>query len=162
MVCNVVDHADAYDLGNDTLSEIAAGVVVYANAVTRRGNQTCFVNPPTYECESDIGWGWQRCSEMVMPIAPSNNTMFQPHPFDFNAFTKGCIENYGVPPRPHWVTTYYGGHNIKLILERFSSNIIFSNGLKDPYSSGEVLQNISDTVVVVTTVNDQFVLNKHG
>ncbi|KAJ4835620.1 hypothetical protein Tsubulata_010864 [Turnera subulata] len=172
MVCNAVDHADAYGLGNDTLSKIAAGVVVYANAVTRGGNQTCFVNPstyesesinpPTYESESKIGWGWQRCSEMVMPIAPSNNTMFQAHPFNFNAFTKNCIEEYGVPPRPHWVTTYYGGHNIKLILERFGSNIIFSNGLKDPYSSGGVLQNISDTVVAVTTVNGSHCLDLDG
>ncbi|KAJ4841330.1 hypothetical protein Tsubulata_039536, partial [Turnera subulata] len=102
-ICSGVD-GDAF--GNDTLSKIFAGV--YALTVGR--NISCFVIPLTYESESDIGWGWQTCSEMVMPIAPGNNTMFEPKPFNFNAFTKDCIKKYDVPPRPHWVTTYYGGH----------------------------------------------------
>ncbi|KAK6163445.1 hypothetical protein DH2020_000309 [Rehmannia glutinosa] len=42
---------------------------------------------------------------------------------------------------------------IKLVLHRFGSNIIFSNGLKDPYSSGGVLEDISDSIVAVTTLN---------
>ncbi|KAK1586970.1 hypothetical protein Q3G72_008151 [Acer saccharum] len=49
--------------------------------------------------------------------------------------------------------------NIKLILQRFGSNIIFSNGLKDPYSSGGVLENISDSVVAVNTVNGSHCLD---
>ncbi|KAI8005608.1 hypothetical protein LOK49_LG07G00614 [Camellia lanceoleosa] len=38
----------------------------------------------------------------------------------------------------------------------FASNIIFSNGLRDSYSSGGVLEDISDSVLAVSTVNVQF------
>ncbi|XP_050224744.1 uncharacterized protein LOC126674339 isoform X2 [Mercurialis annua] len=49
--------------------------------------------------------------------------------------------------------------SIKLILQRFGSNIIFSNGLKDPYSSGGVLENISDTILAVHTANGSHCLD---
>lgn len=78
--------------------------------------------------------------------------MFPAAPFNLNRFIKYCKGLYGVSPRPHWVTTYYGGHDIKLVLHRFGSNIIFSNGLKDPYSSGGVLEDISKSMRAVTTV----------
>ncbi|THG14588.1 hypothetical protein TEA_001300 [Camellia sinensis var. sinensis] len=98
----------------------------------------------------------ETCSEMVIPIGRgSNDTMFFAWPFNLTSFTEDCINSFGVPPRPHWVTTYYGGHAIKAILQRFASNIIFSNGLRDPYSCAGVLQDISETVVAVYTVNDQ-------
>lgn len=51
----------------------------------------------------------QRCSEMVMPISTSNDTMFPPRTFDHESFSIYCNQLYGVTPRPHWVTTYYGG-----------------------------------------------------
>lgn len=122
---------------------------------------------------------------MVIPIGRGNDTMFEPDPFILSSYIEQCKSIYGVPPRPHWVTSYYGGHvrilylssqtinfqstwstllskyfvgchvvfttntktnisenfmahcqDIKLILHRFGSNIIFSNGLRDPYSTG--------------------------
>ncbi|XP_062170967.1 uncharacterized protein LOC133876730 [Alnus glutinosa] len=51
--------------------------------------------------------------------------------------------------------------DIKLILQRFASNIIFSNGLKDPYSSGGVLEDISDSIVAVSTINGSHCLDIH-
>lgn len=49
---------------------------------------------------------------MVMPIGigKDDNSMFQAAPFDINKFTEDCEKQYGVSPRPHWITTYYGGH----------------------------------------------------
>ncbi|TXG73737.1 hypothetical protein EZV62_002316 [Acer yangbiense] len=44
-----------------------------------------------------------------------------------------------------------GSEDIKSVLGKFASNILFSNGLRDPYSVGGVLQDISDTVVAVYT-----------
>nr|XP_007150133.1 hypothetical protein PHAVU_005G129500g [Phaseolus vulgaris]ESW22127.1 hypothetical protein PHAVU_005G129500g [Phaseolus vulgaris] len=127
VICGGIDRGS---FGSDVLSKIYAGVVAL------RGNTTCKVNAPTIVSETTLGWRWQTCSEMVIPIGIGNNSMFQPQPFSFKSFANGCKKLYGVSPRPHWVTTYYGGHNIKLILQKFGSNIIFYNGLRDPYSSG--------------------------
>ena len=46
---------------------------------------------------------------MVIPISVSNDTMFPPYKFDLNKYIDDCKALYGVPPRPHWVTTYFGG-----------------------------------------------------
>ncbi|OMO90296.1 ATPase assembly factor ATP10, mitochondria [Corchorus olitorius] len=152
IVCGGIDGAPK---GTDILGRIFAGVVAYM------GNKSCYdmdeYNHPT---ETFMGWRWQTCSEIVMPIGHGNNdTMFPPAPFNLNRFIKKCKSLFGVQPQPHWVTTYYGGHDLKLILHRFASNIIFSNGLRDPYSSGGVLENISDSVVAVYTVNGSHCLD---
>ncbi|XP_057458054.1 uncharacterized protein LOC130748827 [Lotus japonicus] len=154
-ICGAIDGGASF--GSDILSRIYAGVVAF------KGNSTCKVNGPIIDFESDQGWKWQTCSEMVMPIGiEGNNTMFQPDPFNFKRFAKECKKSFGVSPRPHWVTTYYGGHNIKLVLQKFGSNIIFSNGLRDPYSSGGVLSDISDSLVAIYTVNGAHCLDLHS
>ncbi|MFQ6631552.1 hypothetical protein Gotur_009182, partial [Gossypium turneri] len=128
-ICRGIDGANETQ---DILSKIFAGVVAYYDEV----NLSCYINLPTNESETTVGWRWQTCSEMVIPIGIENGTMFQPDPFNLTSFIQECKTIFGVPPRPHWVTSYYGGHDIKLILQRFGSNIIFSNGLRDPYSGG--------------------------
>ena len=47
---------------------------------------------------------------MVIPIGRNNDTMFPPDPFILSSYIEHCTSMYGVPPRPHWVTSYYGGH----------------------------------------------------
>ncbi|XP_059429040.1 uncharacterized protein LOC132162838 [Corylus avellana] len=152
IICGGIDGAP---FGTDILTKIFAGLVAYI------GNHSCYVNNgPTSISETDVGWGWQTCTEMVMPIGViGNDSMFQPDPFVLSSYIEMCSRFFGVPPRPHWVTTYYGGHDIKLILHKFGSNIIFSNGLRDPYSSGGVLENISHSVVAVHTVNGSHCLD---
>ncbi|KAK6144286.1 hypothetical protein DH2020_021106 [Rehmannia glutinosa] len=49
--------------------------------------------------------------------------------------------------------------DIKLVLNRFGSNIIFSNGLRDPYSSGGALGDLSESIVAVTTTNGSHCLD---
>ncbi|KAL3828521.1 hypothetical protein ACJIZ3_017323 [Penstemon smallii] len=145
MVCDGIDGTK----GNDVLGRIFRGVISY------KGKYDCYdTNEYNYPSQTTVGWHWQTCSEMVMPIGvEKNGTMFPTSPFNLHHFTNQCMGLYGVPPRPHWITTYYGGHDIKLVLRRFGSNIIFSNGLKDPYSGGGVLKDISGSVLAVTTVN---------
>ncbi|XP_030454950.1 uncharacterized protein LOC115676201 [Syzygium oleosum] len=153
-ICNGIDGANTTE--NGILGKIFAGAVAY------EGNSTCYfnsptngsqanVNPPTDVSETSLGWGWQVCSEMVFPIGITDNPMFQPAPFNLSRFIDDCNHEYGVAPRPHWITTYYGGQDIELVLHRFGSNIIFSNGLRDPYSSAGVLKNISDSILAVYT-----------
>uniref|UniRef100_A0A2C9UN91 Lysosomal Pro-X carboxypeptidase n=1 Tax=Manihot esculenta TaxID=3983 RepID=A0A2C9UN91_MANES len=135
MICDAIDEGP---FGKDILSKIFAGVVASS------GTSRCYVNPDDTLTQTDddtltqtdLGWEWQT------------------YPFTVSSRIKQCKTEFGVVPRPHWITTYYGGNDIKLILQRFGSNIIFSNGLRDPYSSGGILQNISDTVLAVYTVNE--------
>ncbi|GLT80827.1 hypothetical protein SLA2020_522420 [Shorea laevis] len=151
-LCRAIDGAA---IVTDILGRIFAGVVAH------KPKRTCYdmdeYNHPT---DQNLGWRWQVCSEMVMPIGHGkDDSMFPPAPFNLNTFTKACKSLFGVQPQPHWITTYYGGYDLKLILHRFGSNIIFSNGLRDPYSSGGVLENISDSVVAIYTVNGSHCLD---
>ncbi|KAK2354036.1 lysosomal Pro-X carboxypeptidase [Trifolium repens] len=142
MICNAIDQASH---GHNIIDKIYSGVVAFY------GNHTCHIHHST--SKKDDGWGWQTCTEMVMPYGKGNDSMFPLDPFDLKNYTKNCEKIYGVSPRPHWISSYYGGHDIKLVLKRFSSNIIFSNGLKDPYSSGGILSDLSKSLVAITTVN---------
>ncbi|KAL0436357.1 UNVERIFIED_CONTAM: Lysosomal Pro-X carboxypeptidase [Sesamum radiatum] len=128
MLCRGIDRAPR---GTDVLGRIFAGIV------SSKGNLSCYdTNEYNYPDETSTGWPWQTCSDLVIPIGRGeDDTMFPAAPFNLNRFIKYCKGLYGVSPRPHWITTYYGGHDIKLVLHRFGSNIIFSNGLKDPYRS---------------------------
>ncbi|XP_057781884.1 uncharacterized protein LOC131000129 [Salvia miltiorrhiza] len=152
-VCRGVDGAPER---SDVIGRIFAGMASYY------GKRSCY-NMTSQPSETSVGWRWQTCSEIVMPIGiEGNDTMFEASPFDLNQYVKDCIQLYGVPPRPHWVTTYYGGHDIKLVLKRFGSNIIFSNGLRDPYSSGGVLEDLSESILAVTTRNGSHCLDIVG
>ncbi|XP_023531617.1 lysosomal Pro-X carboxypeptidase-like [Cucurbita pepo subsp. pepo] len=150
IICDAIDGASP---GSGIVDRIAAGVFAY------KGNLSCYMNQARDETETDVGWRWQRCSEMVMPLSTGNDTMFPAYNFELGSFIDYCNELYGVSPRPHWVTTYYGGHDIKLILKRFGSNIIFSNGLRDPYSSGGVLHDLSDSLLALHTPNGSHCLD---
>ncbi|TXG73735.1 hypothetical protein EZV62_002314 [Acer yangbiense] len=70
---------------------------------------------------------------------------------------RSCYVN--APTNLSETTVGWSWQDIKLILRRFGSNIIFSNGLRDPYSSGGVLENISDSIVAVHTVNGSHCLD---
>ncbi|RVW54370.1 Lysosomal Pro-X carboxypeptidase [Vitis vinifera] len=140
-VCDAIDGAPE---GTDIIGRVAAGL----NASVGPPCHFVYDFKPSNRSE----WIWQTCTEMVMPIGHgANDTMFQAWPFDLNNHTKTCQDLFGVTPRPRWITTEFGGHDIKSVVGNFASNIIFSNGLRDPYSAGGVLQDISDSVVAIYT-----------
>ncbi|KAK4764942.1 hypothetical protein SAY86_026032 [Trapa natans] len=143
-VCNKIDNASD---GSTILERIFEGVSLYYNYT---GDVSCF------ELDDDphgmSGWDWQACTEMVMPMSSSQvGSMFSPYNFNLSSYEEGCRQSFGVSPRPRWITTEFGGHDIKMTLKMFGSNMIFSNGLLDPWSGGSVLQNISDSVVALVT-----------
>eukprot|EP01018_Ginkgo_biloba_P013492 Gb_28512 [translate_table: standard] len=146
---------DGHPEGTNILTRISAGAHFYYNRTgTAAFSSNCF-NVEEY-LPSDIvrvmrGWDWQSCTEMVMPFSETQTTMFPLNLFNIKSYAKDCQSEYGVQPRPHWITTEFGGHDIKRALKRFGSNIIFSNGLRDPYGSGGVLESISKTIVAIVT-----------
>ncbi|XP_022152914.1 lysosomal Pro-X carboxypeptidase-like [Momordica charantia] len=146
-ICAAID-GEAKKKTSDLIGQVFAGVVAYM------GEKPCYdVSDSWHTVDPTDQYSFQICSEMVIPIGVSGKveSMFPTAPFDLNSFKNDCKAWYGVSPKPHWITTFYGGHDLKLVLQRFASNIIFSNGLKDPYSSGGVLHDISESIVAVTT-----------
>lgn len=87
----------------------------------------------------------QACSEMVMPMcSDGTNDMFENIPWNFNKYSDKCFKKWGVRPKSQLAISEYGGKNIYA-----ASNIVFSNGLLDPWSAGGVLHNISRSVLAV-------------
>ncbi|PON71206.1 Peptidase S [Trema orientale] len=112
-LCNIIDGAPK---GAAVLGRIAAaanaGIVL-----------PCHLAYDYLYNQRSSGWAWQTCTEMVMPIGyGANETMFQYSPFDLNNFTKSCQELFGVTPRPHWITTEFGGHDISSTIVALHSN----------------------------------------
>ena len=56
-----------------------------------------------------------------------------------------CLARWGVAPRQAWVAAEYGGRS----LGHGHSNIVFSSGGYDGWSSGGVATNLSDSLVSV-------------
>ncbi|XP_057991183.1 uncharacterized protein LOC110657800 [Hevea brasiliensis] len=148
VICNAIDSAPP---ASDILDRIFSGVVAHY------GDASCYnlggyLGGSSSPDETQQGWAWQVCSDIVVELGvDTNDTMFVLNPYDANANNEHCMETYGVVPRRNWITTYHGGQNIREVLKKFGSNIIFSNGLRDPWSSGGILEDISDTIVAVKT-----------
>ncbi|KAG2433173.1 hypothetical protein HYH02_012716 [Chlamydomonas schloesseri] len=129
----------------DLLDAMAAAVGVFYN---HTGDLACFDPFAGTDPDSDHDanwWDYQWCAEMLMPFAKDGDSdMFWPEPFDLGASVEACQDNWGVTPRPLWATTQWGGRRIAA-----GSNIVFSNGLLDPWHGGGVLEDISDSMPAV-------------
>ena len=103
-------------------------------------------------------WGFQACTEMVLPMcSDGNNDMFFQSPWDLDKFTADCLKTYNVLSRPLMAPLMYGGINLTA-----SSNIVFSNGLLDPWSSGGVMSSLSDSLVAIVLPNSAHHLDLRG
>lgn len=143
-MCKAIDNPTT---GNDTFAKLYGAANVYYN-YTRTA--TCFNLADSSDPHGLDMWGWQACTEMIMPIGGNNEeSIFPESQWNYSQREAGCKGFYGVEPRPNWISTEFGGHDIYRVLKRFGSNIIFFNGLRDPWSGGGVLKNISETIVAV-------------
>ncbi|XP_021305786.1 lysosomal Pro-X carboxypeptidase isoform X2 [Sorghum bicolor] len=144
-MCKIID---GFPTGADILEKAFAAASLYYNYT---GDQTCNKIEDGDDPHGLDGWQWQACTEMIMPMTVSNESMFPPSSFSYDERSDECFQSWGVRPRPHWITTEYGGYKIDKVLKRFGSNIIFSNGMRDPWSRGGVLKNISSSIIALVT-----------
>lgn len=84
---------------------------------------------------------------MVMPMCSTSAEMFEEKRWDLTDFSQACFEKWGVRPHAQMPILEYGGRN----LDGYS-NIIFSNGLQDPWSAGGVLEDYSNSDTVLAIV----------
>ncbi|XP_047531131.1 lysosomal Pro-X carboxypeptidase [Vanessa atalanta] len=95
------------------------------------------------------GWDYQACTEMVMPMCTTGTyDMFEPKPWDFTKYADDCYKKYNVYPRPQGARVEYGGAKLQA-----ASNIVFSNGLLDPWAGGGILNSISSSVTAVVIID---------
>lgn len=73
--------------------------------------------------------------------------MFQPRAFNASFVTQHCFDKWGVRPRYSWMTESYG--NVWDWARAGASNIVFSNGNYDPWSSAGVNASLSPSLPAV-------------
>jgi lysosomal Pro-X carboxypeptidase len=99
-------------------------------------------------CAGD--WDYQYCTEMVMPFSQGGpDDMFWPlSTFDLDGTAAGCLATWGVKPRAMWSSVALAPSDLSS-----ATNIVFSNGLLDPWHGGGVLRNVSSSVVSLIIAN---------
>ncbi|KAK5639296.1 hypothetical protein RI129_011788 [Pyrocoelia pectoralis] len=89
-----------------------------------------------------LAWDFQACTEMIMPMCSTKRDMFEEQAWNYTKFSHDCYTRWNVQiTQPNLAIIEYGGKNLGA-----ESNIIFTNGLMDPWSGGGVLHNVSDSV----------------
>ncbi len=82
---------------------------------------------------------------MVLPICSNGVTdMFEPSPWNLTSYSQSCKQQFGVPSDIEKALILFGGDHIKS-----ATNIIFSNGDRDPWSAGGVLQTLNPTLPAI-------------
>jgi dipeptidyl-peptidase-2 len=120
------------------------------------GTLPCFnIEEEFIECADQSGcgtgfagkaWDFQACTELIWFLNTNNVTdMFPPRNWTAGDLFPYCKKTYDIIPRPEWLLEEYGSGNISTS----ASNIIFSNGLLDPWHVGGFLSNLSDTLPAV-------------
>jgi len=94
-------------------------------------------------------WTFQRCSQVIIPYAAGAASRailpcdeFAPNCWDPKVFANWCNASHGVTPRDE--AQYFGGSNLT-----GASNIILSNGDRDPWGAGGIYHNLSASVVAI-------------
>ncbi|MCL7035378.1 hypothetical protein MKW94_015986 [Papaver nudicaule] len=143
-MCKAIDDPAA---GNDTFAKLYGAANIYYNS---SGTATCFNLSDHSDPHGLAEWTWQACTEMVLPTDGNDEkSIFPSSEWNFTDRATFCKDYLGVEPRPNWATTEFGGMDIMRVLSRFGSNMIFFNGLRDPWSGGGVLKSISESIVAV-------------
>jgi len=139
---------------NSTILEgLAQASGLYYNGTN--GTLQCFnITEEFVECADQTGcglgpggwsWDYQACTEMIFTPSTNNvSDMFPPRTWNLDTLTAYCAKRWGVVPRPTWIATEFGGANIGA-----ATNIIFSNGLLDPWHGGGFLKSVSPTLPAI-------------
>uniref|UniRef100_A0A348G600 Lysosomal Pro-X carboxypeptidase n=1 Tax=Odontomachus monticola TaxID=613454 RepID=A0A348G600_ODOMO len=133
--------------GKPLLSALHGAISIYTNYTGKTACVSTKNAEPTLD--ADLGWDYQSCTEMVMPICYDGvNDMFEPLKWNFKDYNNTCFKKYSVSPEPYRVCQQYGCKNLSSV-----TNINFSNGLLDPWTSGGVLRNLSSSAIAILIPN---------
>lgn len=118
------------------------------------GKAKCYALPayPTPEVPAapiDGLWDWQWCTEELPDSfwfsTDGVRDIFWPNKFNATLIATHCREFWNVAPRSKWIAAEYGGRS----LGAGHSNIVFSSGSFDGWSSGGVATNLSSSMTAI-------------
>lgn len=133
-----------YDTDENLIKAFSNALQVFTNYT---GTEKCL----NFNSNSPIeyrAWDFQRCTELIFPIC-SNGTnedeMFKKYTWSFEKFANECYEDYYIRPEKEILIEEYGSTYEQ------GSNIIFSNGLLDPWCGYGILSlfNKKHTIVIM-------------
>lgn len=80
-------------------------------------------------------WTYQTCTEQVLPQGQNGlpNDILYSSPWSLSSFVQECQAQFGSTPRPDWILNQFGGINATRDFSA-TTNIVFSNGDRDPWS----------------------------
>jgi lysosomal Pro-X carboxypeptidase len=133
VVCSKITNSSTDD--EHLLTQLSDALNVYFNYT---GSTSC-VNWTTDS--TDLGaeaWGVQYCTELFLPVCQRGGTydFFEPKPINLTDFTLQCRRDYFVTPDFDKAQQLFGIGSKQV---SSTSRIIFSNGARDPWSTGGIL-----------------------
>lgn len=116
----------------------------------------------TIECVDKTGcgggragqaWEFMGCTWIRIDIATNNVTdMFPPADWSESATAEHCMRRFGTVPRPSVLPSRFDFEDPQH-LARVTSRIVFTNGLRDGWSVGGILQSPSADLPAITMTN---------
>ncbi|OWZ12668.1 Lysosomal Pro-X carboxypeptidase [Phytophthora megakarya] len=110
---------------------------------------TCFKIPTLWDYDGI--WDYQYCTEMLPQetyFSTNGETdMFWPRNTTFDEIREHCQRDWHTTPDPNGIRVSYGDEML-----RSASNIVFSNGLLDPWSSAGVLSVPKEAKVTIVEI----------
>ncbi|XP_034935448.1 lysosomal Pro-X carboxypeptidase isoform X2 [Chelonus insularis] len=126
----------------ELLTILNKAVNVYTNYT---GKTSCLATEDASPDLGATGWNYQACTEMIMPMCSDGiHDMFEPQAWNLQEYSDFCVKAYNVTPKPYLACQTYGCNDLST-----ATNIVFSNGLLDPWSSGGVLRNLSQSALAI-------------
>ncbi|XP_034472016.1 lysosomal Pro-X carboxypeptidase [Drosophila innubila] len=135
---------DLHQNDADLIHSMVSALAVYTNYT---GTEKCvdYKYSSSSTTLDNKGWDIQSCNQMVMPFCSnSSETMYRTKAWNLKEYSDNCYKKFHLTPKPYDIILRYGGNNLESV-----SNIIFSNGLLDPWSGGGVLQAPNNQVHVI-------------
>ncbi|CAG9862931.1 unnamed protein product [Phyllotreta striolata] len=127
---------------NDTkglIEQFSQALEIYTNY---SGKSVCNNVNSSVEDFNEVAFGYQQCTDLVMPKCSTEIDMFITKPWDYDQFSMECMKKYGV--KNFFPLSPLKAFDAKSL--KYYSNILFTNGNMDPYSCCSISSNISSTI----------------
>lgn len=123
-----------------------------SSKIIELNNLACYetIVPDGISTDNLNGWSFMACTEMIMTMEKNGVTdMFYPSAFNLKDYSEDCERTWKGKVKEKWIFDFYGGRNFEKESNNYS-NIIFVNGLMDPWYSGCPKSSLNPSIKIIT------------